>query len=203
MKISPNPIAAAQSPFSDHTLGQVQWPEPNRPDFDPGICQEPERRPSGNDPHGLRESAPLAFFAYRVAVEDRPKLLGRATTEEAVVGRLRALAPCSAFQFDYVARQAFKLINPRGHGANSLRFGNETLGWFRQVYPDDAHLTAGFIMLICAAKWWTHEQGHRSVIPGARPLTTSDLDRKLKCFGFLSGERHAICRMLRRNQGQG
>lgn len=161
-------------------------------------CEAAQRR--AKDPHGLSDSASLAFAAYTVAVECHRKLLSRVLDEEAVLHRLRKLAPGSAFQIDYVARQAFKLINPRGHGANSPRFCNETLGWFRQTYPEDSHLTAGFIMLLCATKWWTHEQGHRAIVPRMNPLTTSDLDRKLKAFGFLSGERQAICRMLRRSR---
>ena len=155
------------------------------------------------DPHGLRDSAPLAFAAYKVAIECHQRLLSRDLNEEGVLQRLHTLVPASAFQINYVGRQAFKFINPYGHGANSPRFRNETLGWFRQCYPEDAHLTAGFILLVCAARWWTHEQGHRVIIPRTDPLTTSDLDNKLKSLGFLSGERHAICRMLRRNQGQG
>ena len=153
---------------------------------------------SPRDPHGLSDGAPLVFAAYRVAVKCYPKLLGRVLDEQAVALRLRKLAPQSAFRNDYVTRQVFKLINPHGHGANSARFSNPTLGWFRQTYPADSHLTAGFIMLLCAARWWTLEQGHRSITPSVNPLTTCDLDRKLKSFGFLSGERQAICRMLRR-----
>lgn len=154
------------------------------------------------DPHGLADGAPLVFAAYTVAIECYPKLANRILGEEAVLHRLRKLAPGSAFRNDYVTRQAFKLINPHGHGANSSRFSNETLGWFRQTYPADSHLTAGFALLLCAAKWWTYEQGHRSINPRMNPLTTSDLDRKLKVFGFLSGERQAICRMLRREPSQ-
>lgn len=154
------------------------------------------------DPHDLRASAPLVFAAYRVAIECYPKLLNRTTGEEAVLHRLRKLVPNSAFQIEYVSRQVFKLINPRGHGANRARFSNVTLGWFRQTYPADSHLTAGLSLVLCAAKWWTHEQGRQSIIPRANPLTTSDLDNKLKSFGFLSGERHAICRMLRRDPSQ-
>jgi len=111
---------------------------------------------------------------------------------------LRQAAPGAAFRLGYVARQAYKLINPFGHGANSPRFRNEALGWFRQTYPKDAHLTAGFILLLCTAKWWTQEQGSRLVTPRMNPMTKSDLDRKLKSFGFFAGERKAICRMLRR-----
>lgn len=171
------------------------------------ICPEPRINPEteqrrDKDPHGLGVTAPLALAAYRVAIECYPTLLNRTLGEEAVLHRLRKLMPKSAFQIDYVARQAFKLINPRGHGANSTRFNNETLGWFRQTYPADSHLTAGLILVVCAAKWWIHEQGQRSVIPRMNPLTTSDLDGKLKSFGFLGGERQAICRMLRRDSIQ-
>lgn len=163
------------------------------PQAEPRVCL---------DPHGLRDSAPLAFAAYRTALECYPRLSNRTLREEEVIHRLRKLAPKSAFNRGYVARQAFKLINPHGHGANSARFSNETLGWFRQAYPAEAHLTAGFTLLLCAAKWWIQEQGHRSVLPRASPLTTSDLDEKLKAFGFLAGERQAICRMLRRDRSQ-
>ena len=154
------------------------------------------------DPHGLGIGTPLAFAAYTVATECYSKLLNGTIGEEAVLHRLRKLVPKSAFQIDYVTRQAFKFINPRGHGANSASFNNETLAWFRQTYPADSHLTAGLILVVCAAKWWTHEQGRRSVIPRVNPLMTSDLDSKLKSFGFLSGEREAICRMLRRDSSQ-
>ena len=162
-------------------------------------CPEETIKRGPDDPHGLVVSSPLAFAAYMVAIECYPKLLNRTIGEEAVLHRLRKRVPKSAFQLDYVTRQVFKLINPRGHGANSARFNNETLGWFRQTYPADSHLTAGLILVVCAAKWWTHEQGHRSIIPRINPLTTSDLDSKLKSFGFLSGQRQAICRMLRRD----
>lgn len=150
-----------------------------------------------HDPHCLRDGAPLAFASYKVAVECYPRLLNRMLDEAAVLQRLRKLVPRSAFEIDYVARQVFKLINPRGHGANSARFSNETLGWFRKTYPEDVYLTAGLSLLLCAAKWWTSEQGQRSIQPRVNPLTTSDLDMKLKSFGFLSGEREALCRLLR------
>lgn len=167
------------------------------------ICPVGTIKRDSEDPHGLDIGAPLAFAAYRVAIECYSKLLSRTISEEAVIHRLRKLAPKSAFQIGYVVRQAFKLINPRGHGANSARFNNETLAWFRQTYPADSHLTAGLVLVVCAAKWWTYEQGYRSTIPRTNPLTTSDLDSKLKSFGFLSGERQAICRMLRRDSSPG
>ena len=149
------------------------------------------------DPHALMASAFLVFTAYSVARDWHSKLLNRTIGEQTVLDHLRNLAPNSAFEFSYVAAEAFKFINPRGHGANSARFNCETLGWFQHEYPNDSHLTSGLILMVCAAKWWTHEQGQRSIIPRANPLTSSDLDFKLKSFGFLSGERRAICRMLR------
>ena len=204
MQTSTSP-AIPQVPGSiiEPVLGRTNTPGATPHDSESSPNTRIERRAEhriAKDPHGLSDSAPLAFAAYKVAIECHPKLLNRTIDEEAVLDRLRRLAPKSAFRIDYVARQAFKLINPHGHGANSPRFRNETLGWFRQVHPEDSHLTAGFIMLLCAAKWWTHEQGQRSIIPRTNPLTTSDLDRKLKSFGFLAGERQAICRMMRRNQ---
>jgi len=171
---------------------------PNTALYDLGACITVPITRSLEDPHGLCTSAPLIFAAYTVATDFFPKLLSRTIGKEAVLHRLRKLVPKSAFEVDYVAGQAFKLINPHGHGSNSPRFSNEILGWFRNTYPEDSHLTAGFIMMLCAAKWWTHEQGSRAVIPRMSPLTTSDLDRQLKSFGFLRGERQAICRMLRR-----
>lgn len=153
---------------------------------------------SAFDPHSLRDSAPLVYAAYKVAVGNHAKLLSRTITEEAVVAKLRAAAPRSGFRFDYVARQVFKFINPYGHGANGPRFRNEALACFRQAHPEDAHLTAGFILMLCAAKWWTHEQGHRLITPRVKLLGTSDLDAKLQSFGFVASERHAICRLLRR-----
>lgn len=151
-----------------------------------------------HDPHGLTEGAPLVFAAYQVAHECYPGLLSGTLGHETVISRLRKLAPRSAFELACVTRQAVKLINPHGHGANSPRFSNEALGRFREKYPGDSHLTAGFTLLVCAAKWWTHEQGDRAVTPRVDPLITSDLDHKLRSFGFLLGERDAICRMLRR-----
>lgn len=205
METSTSP-AIAQVPGS---VVDPVWEHSNQPETTlhnskatPGAGIERERlKRDARDPHGLIDSAPLAFAAYRVAVECHAALLARALDEEAIRHRLRKLAPKSAFDIDYVARQAFKLINPKGHGANSPRFRNETLGWFRYTYPEDSHLTAGFIMLLCAAKWWTHGQGRLAVIPHVKPLITADLDEKLKEFGFLSEERRAICRMLRRPTG--
>ena len=157
-------------------------------------------RRSIQDRHGLKDGAPLAFAMYTVAVEFHQPLKDRTLGQDAVLQHLRKLAPASAFQHNYVAQQAFKLINPHGHGANSPRFNGEVLGWFRQEYKEDRHLTSGFILFLCAAKWWTHEQGRRSVTSRMNPLTTSDLDGKLKSYGFLVGEREAICRVLRRRQ---
>jgi hypothetical protein len=121
---------------------------------DAAIALQGEER-SRMDPHGLRDGAPLAFALYALAIECYPRLLDGTLDKATVLQRLRRRVPNSAFQIDYVARQAFKLINPRGHGANSARFRHETLGWFRQAYPDDAHLTAGLSLLLCAAQWWT------------------------------------------------
>lgn len=166
---------------------------------DLGICTDAPITRGIKDPHALCINAPLVFAMYTVATDFFPRLLSRTVCEEAVLQYLCKLVPKSAFQLDYVTRQAFKFINPHGHGANSARFSNETLGWFRQTYPADSHLTAGLSLVLCATKWWTCEQGSRSITPHANPLTTSDLDGKLKSFGFLSGERQAICRMLRRN----
>lgn len=189
----------------DVTSKLVNSPKPadtGPPAFsDPSVSQETKQRDS-KYLLGLREGAPLAFAAYTVAIEYHSKLSNRTLHEEEVLDILQKLAPKSAFQIEYVARQAVKLINPHGHGANSRRFMNETLGWFRHTHPEYAHLTAGLTLLICAAIWWTNEQGHRSITPRVNPLTTSDLDKKLKSFGFLSGERQAICRMLRRDTGR-
>jgi hypothetical protein len=195
-----HPAVQVQAALIEPALDRSNLPETALHHFE--TCPEGTTTRGLEDPHGLRCSAPLAFAAYKVAIECYPWLLNGTIGEEAVLHRLRKLVPKSAFQVEYVTRQAFKLINPRGHGANSARFNNETLGWFRQTYPADSHLTAGLILVVCAAKWWTHEQGHRSVIPRMNPLTTSDLDGKLKSFGFLAGERQAICRMLRRDSIQ-
>lgn len=153
--------------------------------------------PYALDRHGLRDFAPLIFALHKMALELYPKLLNRSLEKEAVLQRLQKLMPKSPFRHGYVAEQAFKFINPRGHGANRAKFNHETLSWFRQRYPDDAHLTAGLCLIICAAKWWTYEQGQRSIQPRVSPLTTADLDEKLKSFGFLNGERRAILRLLR------
>lgn len=202
METSTSP-AIAQAPGSivEPALGQInaQAVSLHHPEATPD--DRVEYRPRNTeDPHGFNDVAPSVFAAYRVALECHPELLNRTITEEAIRQRLRKLAPGSAFRVGYVTRQAFKFINPYGHGANSTRFRNETLGWFRQMHPKEAHLTAGFIMFLCAAKWWIHEQGRRSVIPRMSPLTTSDLDAKLKSFGFLADERRALCRLLGRDR---
>lgn len=152
------------------------------------------------DPHDLAIATPLIFAAYRLAHESHDELARRAITEVDFIARLRSAMPRSAFRFSYVAHQAFKLINPHGHGANGPRFQNETLSWFRQEYPGEKRLTAGFALLICAAKWWTYEHGRRSVTPSSRPLTTSDLDEKLTGWGFVDSEKKAITRLLRRKR---
>lgn len=149
------------------------------------------------DRHGLYISAPAVLAMYKMATELFPGLLNRRLGREDVIQRLRKLGPQLPFKYGYVADQAFKFINPRGHGANRAKFNHETLSWFRQMYPEEAHLTAGLCLIICAAKWWAHEQGQRSTQPRVNPLTTADLDEKLKSFGFLDGERRAILRLLR------
>lgn len=194
---TPYPVTQVQSPLPEPALWRSTSAKIARQDLE--TCLGTPTKSGSKDPHGLGASAPLAFAAYLVAIEYHPKLSNRTLGENAVLQRLRKMVPNSAFRLDFVARQMFKLINPYGHGANSTRFNNETLGWFRQTYPADSHLTAGLILVLCAAKWWTYEQGYRSTIPRASPLITSDLDSKLKSFGFLAGERQAICRMLRRD----
>lgn len=149
------------------------------------------------DRHGLYISAPAVLAMYTMATELFPGLLNRRLGKEDVIRRLRKLGPHLPFKYGFVASQAVKFINPRGHGANSARLNNETLSWFRQAHPQDAHLTSGMCLIICAAKWWAYEQGQRSIQPRVNPLTTADLDEKLKSFGFLYGERQAILRLLR------
>jgi hypothetical protein len=196
METSTSPvIAQAPSSAVEPALGLIVPPR--------GPSHDSEAFPgqrNTKDPHGFSDVVPSVFAAYRIALECHPKLLNRTITEEAVHERLHKLVPGSALRVGYVTRQAFKFINPYGHGANSTRFRNETLGWFRQMHPQEAHLTAGFIMFLCAAKWWIQEQGRRSVIPRMNPLTTSDLDAKLKSFGFLADERRAFCRLLGRER---
>lgn len=155
------------------------------------------RKRCKKDPHGLAIATPWIFAAYRFAHDAHDALVKRTIDEEGFSKRLITAAPKSPFRFSYVAHQTFKLINPHGHGANGPRFRNETLAWFRETFPEDERLTAGFALVVCAAKWWTHEQGHRSVTPNVRALTILDLDRKLPTWGFVESERKAIRRLLR------
>lgn len=149
------------------------------------------------DPHGLQCCGKAIFAIYAVAAANSSQLRKRTIgIEEVKVGLLRH-APGNFFTKKGHMRIIFKIINPYGHGANSPRFQNATLAWFRKTFPDDAHLSDGLVLLVCACTWWIQEKGRRSVHGRQCPLTTSDFDFKLKSFGFLKGEREAFCKALR------
>lgn len=149
------------------------------------------------DPHGLKYCGPAIGAIYAVAVSKSSELRERAISIEEVRSDLLRLAPGRLFRNKGHMRIIFKLMNPHGHGANSPRFQNAALAWFRKSFPEDAHLPDRLALLICACTWWTEEAGKRSVHPCLPPLTTSDFDSKLKSFGFLQGERDALCKALR------
>ena len=109
---------------------------------------------------------------------------------------LRQLVPNGPFHRDCHAQKAVKLINPKGHGANSARFKNKELFWFRRTYPGDRGLTDGLAVFMCACLWWTEQQGKRS-IQGVPPLTTAAFDKKLEELGFYDGERVTLRTILR------
>lgn len=149
------------------------------------------------DPHGLQSCGRAIWAIYAVAVARSPELKKRAIGIEEVKLELLRLAPGRPFRNKGHMRIIFKLMNPYGHGANSPRFQHATLAWFRKTFPEEAHLPDGLALLICACTWWTEETGRRSVHAHLPPLTTSDFDSKLKAFGFLQGERDALCKALR------
>lgn len=133
---------------------------------------------------------------YAVACEI--VLLSRRSDEakDLALQRLTQLVPNGPFNRDCHARTAVKLINPKGHGANSARFQNDELFWFRRNYPGERRLTDGLALFICACLWWTEQQGKRAV-HGVSPLTTADFDKKLEVLGFCDSERYALRTILR------
>lgn len=149
------------------------------------------------DPHGLKFCGQAICAIYTVAVAKSSELRKKTISIEEVRLSLLRLAPGKLFRNKGDMRIIFKLMNPHGHGANSPRFQNAALAWFRKSFPEDAHLSDGLALLICTCTWWTEETGRRSVHPRLPPLTTSDFDSKLKSFGFLQGERDALCKALR------
>lgn len=149
------------------------------------------------DVHGLKSCGAAVHAIYAVAKANRSGLKNKVFGIRDMQAQLDKLVPHGPHRREGHARIIFKLLNPSGHGANSRRFQNPTLEWFRAHHPEDAHLTDGLALFICACKWWNEEQGRRSIYPGLPPLITSDFDRKLKSFGHLEGEREALCRLLR------
>ena len=149
------------------------------------------------DPHGLQSCGQAIFAVYAVSAAKFSNLRNKTIGIDEVQTSLLRLAPGALFRTKGHMRIIFKLINPYGRGANSPRFQNATLGWFRKQFPEDAHLSDGLALLVCACRWWTEENGRRSVHGGLCPLTTSDFDSKLESFGFLKGEREAFCKALR------
>lgn len=147
-----------------------------------------------------REDLKFCGVAARAvyAVASEVALLGRhsSNVKDLAIERLTRLVPNGPFDHDCHAGTAVKLINPKGHGANSARFQREELYWFRRTYPGERRLTDGLVLFICACLWWAEQQGKRS-IQGQSPLITSDFDEKLKALGFLQGERKTLCAVLR------
>ena len=154
------------------------------------------RTPATLSREDLKFCGIAARAVYAVATE--VALLGRHSdsAKDLALERLTQLVPNGPFDCDCHAGTAVKLINPKGHGANSDRFQRAELFWFRRTYPGERRLTDGLAMFICACLWWTEQQGKRS-IQGVSPLTTADFDKKLKGLGFLQGERKALCTILR------
>ena len=152
---------------------------------------------SYTDPRGLNCCGPAIVAIYAVASAEISRLRKKTIGIDEVQSILLRAAPGPLFRTKGHMRIIFKLLNPHGHGANSPRFQNATLGWFRKQFPEDAHLSDGLALLVCACIWWTEENGRRSVHGGLRPLTTSDFDSKLESFGLLKGEREAFCKALR------
>ena len=145
----------------------------------------------------LRYLTPAAYAIWRTAELLQPRLLDATEAETEVVACLLRHAPGSPFKRKFVARQAYKLINPRGHGANGLRFNVPELSWFREQYPQASFLTNGAALVMVAAIWWTVERGSplRPFTKG--PVSTADLDAKLGSLGFLKDERNVICKLIR------
>jgi hypothetical protein len=125
------------------------------------------------------------------------RLLDATKAETEVVACLMRHAPGSPFKRKFVARQSYKLINPRGHGANSPRFNVPELWWFREQFPQASFLTKGAALVMVAAIWLTNERGNPLQLSTSRAVITADLDAKLESLGFLTDERNVICKLLR------
>ena len=150
-----------------------------------------------DDVHGLRSCGPAVYAIYAVAKASRARLKKKMMDVHEMQRQLIEMAPCGPYKRKGHARIVFKLMNPSGHGANGKRFQNVTLDWFRTHHPEDAHLTDGLVLFICACKWWNEDKGRGSIYPGLPPLITSDFDKKLRSFGHLEGERDTLCKLLR------
>jgi hypothetical protein len=149
------------------------------------------------DPHSLTLCGPAALSLYEVAKACFCELRASTIDINTVQVRLMHAVPGGLFRCRRRIRILFKMINPRGHGANSARFQQETLAWFRKSFPEDATLSDALVLFVCACRWWVEERGCRNVHRHSCPLTSSDFDKKLKSFGFLQGERDALVRVLR------
>ena len=160
-------------------------------------CGEEMMAALAPDRHGLKHCGPAVFAAYAVAKLRYRDLRTQAIGIDEVQADLRRIVPRGPFCTIGHTRMIFKLINPFGHGANGERFQNATLHWFRKQHPEDAHLTAGLTLYICACIWWMEEQGRRSIYPALSPLCSSDFDNKLEAYGFMAGERDTLLRVLR------
>lgn len=151
---------------------------------------------SADDPHGLKHSAGAMFTLYSLAKRHTTALRTGAMSQEDLEAAIVRSLPLGPFNVAYVRAMATKLTSYRGHGANSLRFNCDTLAWFRQEHTEDADLTAGLALAICASHWWHAARGAHEVLPGFNPPTTADLDQKLKAFGFLQRERRALIHII-------
>lgn len=150
---------------------------------------------NGPDPLGLRHLGSAAYAIFRVAVDTGSRPPVALNRSEALIC-LRRLAPGSTFHQDYVVQIALKLIDRKGHGANSERLKGPELAQFRREYPQYAMLTDGLALFLVACAWWIQEKGGRAMQPGMPLVTTSDLDRLLWKLGFLQRERAAIARII-------
>src|SRR5690606_14371723 len=94
---------------------------------------------TGNDPLGIRHLGSAAYAIFRVAADTASRPPVALNRSEALVG-LRRLAPGNTFHRDYVVQIALKLIDRKGHGANSERLKGPELAQFRKTYPQYAML---------------------------------------------------------------
>lgn len=90
----------------------------------------------------LQDGAHLVHAVHTFVHRFRSELLNCELSEADLVRYLKRGAPDAPVDRGYIARIIFKLINPYGHGANSDRFKNAALGWYRSRHPEDEHLVS-------------------------------------------------------------